>query len=88
MSSLLSLMEVLKAADPPAGVFSPAAWVVISALGTALMGVSLFGAKWATKIYDDLKECNKARVASEEEVLGLLKVLRVSMEQSKGGKQR
>ena len=74
--------------DPPAGGVSPLAWVIITCLATALTGVSLFGARWATKIYDDLKACNTAKASQEEEILGLLKVVRVSMEQSKGGRQR
>jgi len=78
----------LLAADPPAGGVSPLAWVIVSALALALASISLFAKYWTDRLYSDLKECNEKRAASEEDVLGVLKVLRLQMEQSKGGKQR
>jgi hypothetical protein len=74
--------------DPPSGGVSPLAWVIIGALITALIAVCSFGRYWTSMMYKDLKECNEKRAASEEDVLGVLKVLRIQMEQSKGGKQR
>jgi hypothetical protein len=81
--AFLAIAEV----TPPAGDVSPLAWVIIGALATALMAVSFFGKYWTDRLYADLKECNEKRAASEEDVLGVLKVLRLQMEQSKGGKR-
>ena len=85
---MLSCLSVLLAADPPSGGVSPLSWAIIGALVTALVAISLFSKYWTDRIYSDLKECNAKRAASEEDVLGVLKVLRLQMEQSKGGKQR
>jgi hypothetical protein len=76
------------AVDPPSGGVSPLAWVIIGALLTALLGVVGFAKYWTDKLYSDLKECNEKRANSEEDILGLLKVLRLQMEQSKGGRPR
>jgi hypothetical protein len=75
-------------ADPPAGGVSPLAWTIIVTLGTVLVTVT--GALWRDRVktYDDLKACNREKVELEEEILGLLKVLRIQMEQSKGGRQK
>jgi hypothetical protein len=72
----LAAMEV----DPPSGAFSPAAWTVIVALGTALMTISGFGAKWLSKMYEDLKACNAAKHEEAEEILAMLRVARSQME--------
>ncbi len=79
-------------ADLPTGGVSPLAWVIIGALCTVIAAVipALWsrGNKISDQMYADLKECNEKRAEQEEEVLGLLKVLRLQMEQSKGGKAR
>lgn len=85
--SVLLLFAVQKN-DPPAGGISPLAWVIILALVAALGIVSLFFSKWNSRLYDDLKECNASKAGLLEEVLGLLKVVRIQMEKSKGGKQK
>lgn len=74
--------------DPPSGGISPLAWVIILALVGAIGAICGVGMRWVTKLYDDLKECNASRAVQDEDTLGLLKVLRVQMEQSKGGRQR
>ena len=83
----LSLLE-----DPPSGGVSPLAWVIIvvlaGALGAVVPPLWLRGNKIQDRMYADLKECNEKKTEQEEEILGLLKVLRLQMEQSKGGKQR
>lgn len=86
--------------DPPTGGISPLAWAIISAL--ALVCLTVVPALWhrgnkerdradqiRDKMYEDLKECNKKRADSEEEILGLMKLLSLMMEQSKskGGKK-
>jgi hypothetical protein len=88
----MSLMMEAARVDPPPGGISPLAWVIIVALSVALAAVTpalwYRGNKMQDKMYDDLKECNKKKAEAEEEVLGLLKVLRVQMEQSRpGGKK-
>lgn len=83
-----TFLVVLAADAAPEGGVSPLAWVIIGALVTALVAVSLFSKYWTDRLYSDLKECNEKKAASEEDVLGVLKVLRLQMEQSKGGKQR
>lgn len=88
----LSLLVDVSPVDPPAGFLSPVAWVIILTLCGVMAAVipALWyrGNKIHDKMYDDLKACNEARAQSEEDVLGLMKVLRVNMEQSKGGKPR
>jgi hypothetical protein len=74
--------------DPPSGGVSPLAWILITALVGALGTVSVVSLNWIKKLYDDLKECNGKRASQEEDVLGLLRVLRLQMEQSKGGRPR
>jgi hypothetical protein len=88
MELFLSLLCQTAPVEPPAGGVSPLAWVIIGALVVALLGVCSFGKYWTDRMYKDLKECNEKRLNSEEDVLGVLKVLRISMEQSKGGKVR
>ncbi len=98
LSSLSFVVEAVKS-DPPSGGISALAWVIIGAL-TAVCA-SVIPALWhrgnkerdraermREKMYEDLKECNQKRADSEEEVLGLMKLLRLMMEQpkSKGGK--
>jgi len=79
-------------ADPPSGGLSPLAWAIIGALASAI--AAAVPALWYRSIkiqdimYKDLKECNEKRAQSEEDLLGLLKVLRVQMEKSKGGRPR
>lgn len=87
MNLLLAALSATNV-DPPAGTFSQASWAIIVVLGATLMAVSGFAVKWLTKMYDDLKACNAARAAQEEDILGLLKVLRLQMEQSRGGRPR
>lgn len=76
----------------PDGGISPLAWTIIGALVIVISGVvpALWrrGNKMQDRMYADLKECNEKRLEQEEEVLGLLKVLRIQMEESKGGKKR
>lgn len=89
MELLLSCCAVVVAAvDPPSGGVSPLAWVIIGALATALVAVCLFAKGWVDRLYGDLKACQAARADQEEEVLGMLKVLRLQMERSRGGKER
>ena len=88
MVLFLSLAIVTPPVEPPAGGVSPLAWVIIGALVVALLAVCSFSKYWTSMLYKDLKECNEKRLDSEEDVLGVLKVLRLQMEQSKGGKQR
>jgi hypothetical protein len=88
MVLFLSLVGVSVPVDPPSGGVSPLAWVIIGALVVALLGICSFSKYWTDRLYKDLKECNEKKAASEEDVLGVLKVLRIQMEQSKGGKQR
>lgn len=80
---VLSLSE-----DPPSGGVSPLAWAIIVALATAF--AAAVPALWydRRRMYDDLKACNAAKAEQDEEILGLLKVLRVQMEQSMRGKKK
>jgi hypothetical protein len=77
--------------DPPSGGISPLAWVIISVLAgvcsTVIPVLWYRGIKIQDKLYDDLKACNEKRAQSEEDLLGLLKVLRLQMEQSRGGRK-
>lgn len=85
---MLSMARV----DPPAGGLSPLAWVIIIALtsvcAAAIPALWYRGNKIQDKMYEDLKACNEKRAQSEEDLLGLLKVLRIQMEASRGGKTR
>lgn len=78
--------------DPPAGGISPLSWIIILTLcgviAAAIPALWIRGNKIQDKMYADLKECNEKRVKSEEDMLGLMKVLRLQMEHSKGGKPR
>lgn len=86
------VLDEVSRLDPPSGGVSPLAWVIIGALATVIAGVVpalwLRGNKLNDRMYADLKECNEKRLDQEEEVLGILKVLRVQMEDSKGGRKR
>lgn len=73
--------------DPPGGGLSPLAWTLISVLAGTLTTVTTVLWKDRSKVYDDLKACNATRAAAEEELLALLKVLRIQLESSKGGKR-
>ena len=87
--------------DPPTGGISPLAWTIIGAL--SLVCLTVIPALWhrgnkerdkaeeiREKMYEDLKECNQKRADSEEEILGLMKLMSLMMEKSKpplkGGK--
>lgn len=87
----LSFMMDVAAVDPPTGGISGLSWVIIIALAGVCAAVipALWyrGNKIQDKMYEDLKKCNERRVQSEEEQLGLLKLVRLQMEQSRGGKR-
>lgn len=87
----VSLMMEVAAVDPPTGGISALAWVIILALVGVIAGVipALWfrGNKLQDKMYEDLKMCNEKRAKTEEDVLGLMKVLRLQMEASRGGKK-
>jgi hypothetical protein len=78
--------------DPPTGGISALAWVIIIALSgafaAAVPALWYRGNKIQDTMYADLKACNEKNAQSEEDVLGLMKVVRIQMEQSKGGKPR
>lgn len=78
-------------AEPPAGGLSPLAWLIISVLAgvcaSAIPALWYRGIKIQDKMYEDLKICNDKRAQTEEDVLGLMKVVRVDMERSRGGRQ-
>lgn len=84
-------MGMLAAGDPPSGGISPLAWVIICALAlvcaTVIPALWYRGNKIQDKMYEDLKTCNEKRAKTEEDVLGLMKVLRLQMEASRGGKK-
>lgn len=88
MSALIGVTQV----DPPSGGVSGLAWVIILALCGVIAAVIptlwVRGNKIQDRMYGDLKACNEKKTEQEEEVLGLLKVLRLQMEQSRGGKLR
>jgi len=90
---LLSLSFVMDAVtvDPPTGGISALAWIIIVTLagvcGVAIPALWYRGNKIQDRMYADLKTCNERRVQSEEEQLDLLKLVRLQMEQSKGGKR-
>lgn len=87
--TLLSLSWM--AADPPGGGVSPLAWTIIGALVVvitiAIPAIWNRGNKIHDQLYADLKDCNEKRLKSEEDMLGMLKVVRIQMEQSRGGKR-
>ena len=84
----LSCVLAVAAVDPPSGGLSPLAWTIIIALSTVI--TVAIPALWAMnrQMYKDLKDCNDKCSKQDDDILGLLKVMRVSMEQSKGGKPR
>jgi len=77
--------------DIPPGSLSPLAWVIIVALtgvcATVIPALWVRGNKIQDRMYEDLKACNEKRAQSEEDMLGLMKVLRLQMEASRGGKK-
>lgn len=77
---------------PPSGGISPLAWAIIGSLATVCATVipALWhrGNKIQDQMYEDLKTCNEKCAQSEEDQLGLLKVLRLQMEASKEGKRQ
>jgi hypothetical protein len=85
--SLSCMIFVAAAVDPPAGGVSPLAWTIIGALAlvcaTAIPALWIRGNRIQDRMYEDLKKCNEKRNQSEEDQLGLLKVLRIQMEESK-----
>ena len=88
----VSVMMMVQAGTPPAGGLSPLAWVIIVVLSgviaAAVPALWYRGNKIQDKMYEDLKICHEKRVQSEDDQLGLLKVLRLQMEASRGGKKR
>jgi hypothetical protein len=80
-----------QASAPPSGGISPLAWIIILAMAGAMAAVVpalwVRGNKLQDKMYEDLKRCNEKRAQTEEDVLGLMKVLRLQMESSKGVKK-
>lgn len=89
MISTLAVMALR--GDPPAGGISPLAWAIILALAgvcaTVIPALWARGNKIQDRMYEDLKACNEKRAQSEEDMLGLMKVLRLQMEASRGGKK-
>lgn len=87
LSLSLVALEVAKV-DPPSGGISPLAWTIIITLATVIGVVVPALWKQNRQIYRDLKDCNESKNQQDDDVLGLLKVIRMQMEQSKGGKPR
>jgi hypothetical protein len=91
MIPFLSEVAMIAQVAPPSGGISPLAWVIIGALVTVCVTVipALWyrGNKIHDQMYEDLKKCNEKCKQSEEDVLGLMKVLRLQMEASRGGKK-
>lgn len=85
--SFVLLTDAVARVDPPAGGISPLAWAIIGALaaaiGAAVPALWYRGNKIQDQMYEDLKTCNERKAQLEEDLLGLLKVLRLSMEQSR-----
>lgn len=96
MELFLSLMGM--AVDPPTGGISPLAWAIIGALAlvctTVIPALWVRGNsiqdrmqkrmdEVQDKMYGDLKTCNEKKLELEDEVLDLMKLLRMQMEQSK-----
>jgi len=88
MAVLLSAVTEAARVDPPSGGLSPLAWTIIVALAAVIMGAIPALWKMNRQMYRDLKDCNERSNQKEDDLLGLLKVVRVSMESSKGGKPR
>lgn len=90
MGLSLSLM-VDVVSEPPGGGLSPLAWAIIVALVAVITAVVpalwVRGNKLQDKMYEDLKKCNEKNTQVEDGVLGLLKVLRLQMERSRGVKK-
>ncbi len=86
-----SLVLLSLRGDPPVGGISPLAWAIILALAgvcaTVIPALWVRGNKIQDRMYEDLKACNQKRAQSEEDMLGLMKVLRLQMEASRGGKK-
>lgn len=82
----LSLSYMIARVDPPSGGLSPLSWTIIIALATVISVAIPALWKQNRQMYRDLRDCNERSNQKEDEVLGLLKVVRVQMEISKGGK--
>lgn len=87
LSLSFAVLAVAKV-DPPTGGISPLAWTIIIALATVISAAIPALWKMNRTMYRDLKDCNDRSNQKEDDLLGLLKVVRVSMEASKGGHQR
>lgn len=91
MALFLSVLAMTDA-TPPAGGISPLAWVIILALagtlGTVTSTLWVRMNKIQDRGYEDLKMCNEKRAQTEEDILGLMKVLRLQMENSRAGGKR
>lgn len=87
---------------PPAGSISPLAWAIIgtlvAAIAAAIPALWVRGNSIQDRMqkrmdevhdqmYADLKECNEKKLELEDEMLGLMKLLRLQMEQSKARKK-
>lgn len=102
MQLLVSVAAALEV-GAPAGGLSPLAWTIIVALaGVIAVAVPSLWYRGNViqdrmqkrmdevqdKMYADLKECNENKLELEDEILELMKLLRLQMERSKGGKKR
>ena len=91
MAPFLSVTMALAEVTPPSGGISPLSWVIIGALAavcaTVIPALWFRGNKIQDTMYEDLKKCNEKCKQSEEDVLGMMKVLRLQMEASRGGKK-
>lgn len=89
---VLSILGDVVTMDPPTGFLSPIAWVIILTLCGVMAAVipALWyrGNKIHDMMYEDLKACNEKRAQTEEDILGLMKVLRLQMENSRTGGKR
>lgn len=84
MNLLLSILSMADV-EPPSGGISALAWVIILALCSTLVAVCTISLRWVTKLYEDLKSCNAAKAAEDEEILAMLRVARIQMERSRAG---
>lgn len=92
MGSVSLAVLCLLSGDPPAGGLSPLAWAIVVPLAlvcaTAIPALWYRGNNIQDTMYEDLKKCNETRLEQEEEILGLLKVLRLQMGPPRGGKSK
>jgi hypothetical protein len=88
---VFTFLVVLAQTAPPSGGISPLAWAIIvplaAALGAVVPALWARGNKIQDRMYEDLKACNEKRAKTEDDILGLMKVLRLQMEASRGGKK-